>query len=237
MSDVLEATPTLEAAVPVLEAAPAFGYVAPANPDHALEFELEAYDGDIKVNVAMIPEAVRMRLLKNATKAYITNRVSTAEAATKKANGPFVQYDAAMKNDPLQTLVAMPEGARKVTDFAGTIDAAIKALYSGEIGKRGGEKKAKVLRDPLITQITRAVVAEVYEKGRALDPQYKYPTAQKEVGQDGLAYLRAKIDAKVAAGADKVALDKYLDTRYIKPARIQLGLDVPKSLADMDGIL
>jgi hypothetical protein len=77
----------------------------------------------------------------------------------------------------------------------------------------------------------------VYEKGKALDPQYKYPSAQKEVGQDGLAYLRAKIDAKVAAGADKVALDKYLDTRYIKPARIQLGLDVPKSLADMDGIL
>jgi hypothetical protein len=237
MTDVLEATPTLEAAVPVLEAAPAFGYVEPANPDHALEFELESYDGDIKVNVALIPDAVRMRLLKNATKAYITNRVSTAEAATKKANAPFVQYDAAMKNDPLQTLVPAPEGVRKTTDVFASIDAAIKALYSGEIGKRGGEKKAKVLRDPLITQITRAVVAEVYEKGRALDPQYKYPTAQKLVGQDGLAYLKDRIAEKVALGADEASLLKYLDTRYVKPARIQLGLDVPKSLAEMDGIL
>lgn len=223
---------TLEAAVPVLEATP----VAVDN-ENTLVFELDDYDKDIVVNLVDMPPAVRLRMLKNATKAYITNRVSTAAAATKKANAAFDQYEAAVKNDPLQTLVAAPDGERKVTDFAATIEGAIKALYSGEIGKRGGEKKAKVLRDPLITQITRSVVAEVYEKGRAADPQYKYPTAQKEVGQDGLAYLKAKIADKVAAGADEAALLKYLDTRYVKPARIMLGMDTPKTLADADGIL
>lgn len=232
MTDVLEATPTLEATT--LEATP----VADALPDeNVLMFELDDYEKEIVVNLVQMPPPVRLRMLKNATKAYITNRVSTAAAATKKANAPFDQYEAAMKNDPLQTVVAAPDGARKVTDFAATIEAAIKALYSGEIGKRGGEKKAKVLRDPLITQITRSVVAEVYEKGRALDPQYKYPTAQKEVGQDGLAYLRSKIEEKVAAGADRAAMEKYLETRYVAPAKVMLGMTTPKSIADAAGIL
>jgi len=224
----LEATPV--AAAPAADAPPAS--------ETLFVFEIDDFDPEISVELANIPTPLRMRLLKNATRAYITNRISTAAAATKKANAPFDQYDAAMKNDPLQTLVAKPEGERAVTDYAGVIEGALKALYSGEIGRRGdGTSKPKVLRDPLITQITRAVVADVYEKARAADPKYKYPTAQKEVGTDGLAYLRSKIAERVAKGEDAAALNTFLETRYIKPARIMLGLDVPKSLKDSEGIL
>lgn len=224
---VLEATPTLEAATLEVE-----------RPATWFEFEIDDYDKPIGLDLNAVPQEVRMRLLKNATRSYITNRLSTAAAKTKKENAGFDSYDAAMKNDPLQTLVPKPDGTRALTDYTGCIEAAIKALYSGELGRRGtGDTKPKVLRDPLITQITRSVVAEVYEKERAKNPQYKYPTAQKEVGQDGLAYLKEKIAAKVAAGADEAAMNKYLETRYINPARIMLGLDTPKTLKDADGIL
>jgi hypothetical protein len=243
MSDVLEATPAAPAApAAALEATPAAAPVAPApatdTPSTLYKFEIDDYDNEIAVELNNVPAPLRLRLLKTATRAYITNRISTAAAKTKKENAKFDQYDAAMKNDPLQTLVPKPEGDRAATDYAGIVDGAIKALYSGEIGRRGdGEGKKKVLRDPLITQITRAVVADVYEKGRAADLKYKYPTAQKEVGSDGLAYLKGKIAEKVAAGGDAAALNQYLETKYIKPARIMLGLDVPKSLKDAGGIL
>lgn len=224
----------------VLEAAPAAAALeaTPERPETFMEFEVDGYDKNVELDLAQIPSEVRMRLLRTATRAYITNRISTAVAKTKNTNGAFDTYDAAVKNDPLQTAVPKPEGERAVTDYGEIIDGAIKALYSGELGKRGtGEGKPKVLRDPLITQITRSVVAEVYEKGRAADPKYRYPTAQKEVGSDGLAYLKAKIEAKVAAGADATALNAYLETRYIKPARIMLGMDAPGKLKDAEGIL
>lgn len=231
MATVLEAPAAAPAA---LEATPA----AAERPETFMEFEVDGYDKNVELDLAQIPSEVRMRLLRTATRAYITNRISTAVAKTKKDNGAFDTYEAAVKNDPLQTAVPKPEGERGVTNFGEVIDGAIKALYSGELGKRGtGEAKPKVLRDPLITQITRSVVAEVYEKGRAADPKYRYPTAQKEVGSDGLAYLKAKIDAKVAAGGDAAALNAYLETRYIKPARIMLGMDAPGKLKDAIGIL
>jgi hypothetical protein len=235
MATVLEAAPAAVPAAATLEAAP-----APETPksETLLEFTVEGYEPAISIDLADVEAAARMRLLRTATRAYITNRISTAVAKTKKDNGAFDSYDAAVKNDPLQTAVPKPEGERAVTDYAGVIDGALKALKSGDMGTRGtGEAKPKVLRDPLITQITRSVVAEVYEKGRAADPKYKYPTAQKEVGQDGLAYLKAKIAAKVEAGADAALLNAYLETRYIKPARIMLGLDTPGKLKDADGIL
>jgi len=224
MATVLEATPA-----PTLEV---------ANPETLLEFEIDGYDPIVKLDMAEVEQKARMRLLKTAVRAYITNRVSTAVAKTKKDNAEFETYDAAMKNDPLQTLVVKPDGDRATTDFGEVVDNALKALRTGELGKRGtGETKPKVLRDPVITQVTRSVVAEVFEKGRATDPKYKYPTAQKEVGQDGLAYLKAKIEERVAAGADRAAMEAYLETRYIKPARIMLGLDTPGKLKDADGIL
>ena len=233
--------PTLEATpAPTLEAAPAPVPAAPAaeNPN-LYTFEIDDFDAPIAVDFNSVPGPLRLRLLKTATRAYITNRISTAAAATKKANAPFDQYEAAQANDPTQTLVTKPEGTRKVTDYAGVIDGAIKALYSGEIGRRGdGTSKKKELRDPVNTQITRAVIADVYAKGVALDPKYKYPTAQKEVGTDGLAYLKAKIAEKVAAGtATQEAMDAYLLNRYVIPAETVLGLRTPKSLKDAEGIL
>jgi hypothetical protein len=240
MSTVLEAP--AQAPTPVADALTAAP--APVRPETWLSFEIDDYDPAIELDMANIPQPVRMKLLRSATKSYIINRLSTAVAKAAKQNAPFNQYDAAMKNDPLQTLVAKPEGERASIPYAETIDGAIKALYSGELGRRGsGEGTKKVLRDPLVTQITRSVVAEVYEKQRKLNPSYKYPTAQKEVGQDGLAYLREKIDAQVAAlpeadrAAKKAQLDKYLETRYVAPARIMLGMDTPKSLKDAEGIL
>lgn len=232
---------TLEAApvAATLEASPA---PVPAAADgRPFSFEIEADDKPVytaNLDLVSIPGDIREHLLKSAVRGYILNRVSTAAAKVKKDNAPFDSYDAAVANDPLQTLVAKPEGERAVVDYAGIVSGAIKALYEGTIGKRAtGEKKAKPLKDPLITQITRAVVAEVYEKGKALDPSYKYPTAQKEVGADGLAYLQAKIAEKVAAGADAATLNAFLENRYVKPARIMLGLDTPGKLKDADGIL
>jgi hypothetical protein len=241
MNMTLEATP--DALAPNTAPDP----LAPApvaKPETYLEFEIDDYDKPIELDMANIPQPVRMKLLRSATKSYIINRISTAVNKTNKTNQPFASYEAAMKNDPLQQIVPKPEGERATTDYAGIVNGAIKALYSGELGRRGtGEGSKKVLRDPLITQITRSVVAEVYEKERAKLPSYKYPTAQKEVGQDGLAYLRSKINAQLAATpeaerpAKAAALEKYLETRYIKPARIMLGLDTPKTLVDADSIL
>jgi hypothetical protein len=233
------------ATAPTLESVDPF---APApvleKPETFMSFDVDGFDPTVELDLANVPQPIRMRLLKSATKSYIINRVSTAVAKTKKENEKFDQYEAAMKNDPLQTIVPKPEGVHATTDFGGVIAGAIKALYTGDIGKRGsGTAKVKVLRSPLITQITRSVVAEVYEKNQALDSKYKYPTAQKEVGQDGLEYLKGKIEAQVAATPEaekaekRAALNKYLETRYINPARIMLGMDIPKSLKDAEGIL
>jgi len=211
---------------------------APVADDNTFSFEIENHEKDVEVDLAAIPLTIRKHLLKTAVRGYILNRVSTALAKAKKDNTDWDVYEAATKNDPLQAIVAQPTEPRVSVDIAAISERAIKALYEGALGRRGdGAKKAKVLRDPLTTQITRAVVAEVYEKGRALDPSYKYPTALKEVGADGIAYLKAKIAEKVAAGADEAVMLAFLDTRYVKPARIMLGLDTPGKLKDADGIL
>lgn len=222
------------ATAPALEAAPA---PAPVTDPNVHTFELEGFVESVSVNLASVPQEIRMHLLKTAVRAYVANRVSTAAAKVKKDNADWERYDAACANDPLQSIVPQPTTPRATADYPAIAAAAVQALYEGNIGRRTPGGKAKELRDPLVTQITKAVIAEVYEKGRAADPKYKYPTAMKEVGSDGLAYLKAKIAEKVAAGADAAALNAFLEQRYIKPARIMLGLDTPGKLKDADGIL
>lgn len=212
---------------------------APAtDPNYLLD--IEAGEGDNLItktlDLASVPMDIRVQLLKTAAKAYVHNRVSTAQAKTAKANAEWTSYEAAMQANPLQEIVAMPTTPKAVTDFAGIVDGAINALLSGQLGKRGGGtgKKPKELRNPIITQVTRAVVAKVYADNLKLDPAYKYPTAQKEVGSDGYEYLnRVKLPEWLAAGGTEESFNKVVDTKYTKPARLMLGLDKPKSLADL----
>lgn len=206
---------------------------------YVFDIDIDGLAEPIVFDLRRLPDPVKLHLLKTATKNYVHNRVSTAEAKTKKANADWSLYEAAMQNDPLQSVVPKPTVERVTTDVQAIADGAINALVNDLLGRRSGGtgKKAKEKRDPLITQITRAVVADVYKKGTAADPAYKYPTAQKEVGSDGLAYLRTKLPEWLAKGGDEAGFNKVLETRYINPAKIMLGITLPKSIADAGDIL
>jgi hypothetical protein len=203
---------------------------------NTIEFEIDDYEPLITVNLLSIPADVRRRLMYNATRAYILNRLSTAIASARKANAIFDNYDAAVKNDPLQTVVPKPEGERQVVPYAELIERGINALYSGEIGKRG--TGAKVAKDPLIAHVTRTVVTKLFNKKHALDPNYKFFNAQAEVGPDGVEYLRKGIAANVAAGADEKQQLAQLEEQYLRPARITLGLEpLSGKLKDMPDLI
>jgi hypothetical protein len=254
----LEATPAIPSAVTLeaIPAAPVPGTVTPEMtrglseatladlaamaPEDAyaildktfLDFNVDSRN--IKIQLRAIPDEIRMRLLRTAVRGYVTNRISTAKSKTDKENAAWKDYELAIKTDPLQTVVAMPTEPKKAVDYADTIEKSIKALLSGELGKReAGDKKPKVMKDPLITQITKAVVADVYAKNYALDNNYKYPSALKEVGSDGLGYLKANIEKMVAAGAERAPLEKHLEQRYITPAKILLGQVKAKGSTDV----
>ena len=209
----------------------------PSNPENMLTVEVD--DTIAEINLEAIPDNTRKDLLRSAVQNYVTNRVSTSKSVLKKKNEAFDTYDAACKNDPLQTLVPQPEGARETLDIVAIMTTGINALYEGKFGRRAGEgRKSKPQRDPLVTQITRAVVQELYAKRKETTPSYKYPQAAKEVGSDGLQYLRDKAAALVASGGDAKVLNDYIETRYIKPARQMLGLDAAAPrFKDMEGIL
>ena len=209
---------------------------APNNPDNMLTVEVD--DTLAEINLEAIPDNTRKDLLRSAVQNYVTNRVSTAKSVLKKKNEAFDVYDAAVKNDPLQTLVEKPDGDREKLDIVNIMLTGINALYEGKFGRRVGDgRKPKPQRDPLVTQITRAVVQELYQKQKASNPQYKYPQAAKAVGSDGLAYLKTRMEERIAGGADPKVLNDMLESRYIKPARQMLGLDVPPRFKDMEGIL
>ena len=196
----------------------------------------------INMDLNRVPAEVQDYLFKTAIKAYVQNRTSTAFSAADKANADngWLAYESAIAHDPLQSGVPMPSTPKVEVDFYDVIQQAVKALYENTIGKRDGTgtKKKPERKDPLISAITRTVVQEVFEKNYALDNNYKFPMASKEVGTDGLAYLRAKMAANVAAGiATAEQMDYILETKYLKPARIMLGLDAPGKLKDAVGIL
>lgn len=220
--------------------APAPVAPAPAGEnDMLLSFKISGYEPDINVDINDIPVPVRLYLIKTQIKSYVANRVTTAASSVKTANAKFDEYEAAQANNPLQQVVAKPEGERATVDYGAVIGGALKALKENAIGRRGtGERKAKERKDPLIAQITRAVVSEIFQKNSATNKDYKYPHALQEVGADGLAYLRAKAAEKVAAGlATAEQMDYVLETRYIKPARIMLGMDASPKLAAAPGII
>ncbi len=234
-TDMATAAPTLEATAPTsaadLEA-------TPATNANLIKFSVDDYDTPVEVSLEKMPAEVRQRLMYNATRSYVLNRVSTAVAAAKKANGPFDTYEAAQRTDPMQTTVLKPEGERKVVKYAEIIEGAINALYSGEIGKRGAGT-SKVAKDPLTEHVTRVVVSEIYAKEHAKDPSYKFFKAQAIVKGDGIAYLKSRIAENVRDfGVDEKQQLDILEQRYLKPARITLGLEeLGGKLKGVDGIL
>lgn len=204
---------------------------APAADPNTLMFVIPnaigADGGEVQMSVALgdIPADTRMDLLKQAVRNYVVNSTNQAYQRHLKALGPWTAYENAQAADPLQTAVTKPEGERPTVDLIPVATEARTRLYEGKVQKRGeGSGKKREARDPLTTHVTNAVVRELFDKKKAADPKFKWTDAVTEVGSDGIAYLNKLVDEKVKAGADKAALDKFMDERYIKPAKMMLGL-------------
>jgi hypothetical protein len=201
-----------------------------------LEFEISNVEGKHTLDCTTIPAPSRLHLLKSAARSYIANRVNAAFQRHQKDEKvkAWAAYDAAVKNDSLQTLVPVPTFERPTApDLLKTMNEAVADLVAGNIRQSTGEPKKREAKDPLIAHVTKAVVREVFEARKAADPKYKYLTAQTEVGSDGIAYLNRMIDTKAAAAEAAAAgtgaglrsqLEKMRDERYVTPAKIMLGM-------------
>jgi hypothetical protein len=210
-----------------------------ANPN-LLEFELPGITGKRSFDLSTIPADNRLDFLRSAVRTYIANRVNAV--TQRHAKDPTVvswyAYDEASKADPLQSAVAKPDAPRPASpDLEDALNRALADLVKGEIKRKAGEPKERARKDPLVATVTKAVITDVYNARKATDPKYSYLTAQKDVGVDGIAYLKAMIDAKVAAGQDRGPLEKMLDEKYINPAKIMLGLTVNKKIEGLPSIL
>ena len=214
---------------------------AAADAGTVISFELPNLPGTHTFDCATIPAEARLDLLKGATRSYIANRVNAAFQRHQKDEDvkAWAAYDEAVKADPLQSAVAMPTTERPAApDLAGALARALEDLTKGEIRRQGkGEPKARVRKDPLVALVTKAVVKDVYESDKATDPKASYLSAQKKVGPDGIAYLNALIEAKVAAGVDRAALEKMREEKYIKPAKLMLGITENKAIKELPSIL
>jgi hypothetical protein len=211
-----------------------------AAPSTVIELELTNVEGKHSFDCASIPAEVRLQLLMTATKAHIANRVNAAHQRYLKDAKVIAwnAYEEACKADPLQSVVAKPtEDKPAAPDYLAIMQKAMEDLRNGELRKQGtGEKKPRERKDPLIQMVTRAVVNDVYESKKG-EAGYTYFKAQKEVGKDGVEYLNARIDTLVAAGADRAALEKMRDEKYIKPASLMLGITENKATKGLPNLL
>lgn len=204
------------------------------------EWEFPNLTGKRSFDVALIPSEVRLDFLKGAARNYVANRLNGVN--TRHQKDPKVAawnaYDEATKADALQTVVPKPDGERPaLPDYEDAYTRAIADLTAGNVRKQSAEPKARATKDPLVKTVTDVVTREVYESRRAADAKYSYLTAKKEVGADGIAYLNAMIDAKVAAGGDRAQLEKMRDTKYVNPAKAMLGLTTTKGQDALPSIL
>jgi len=210
------------------------------NPN-VLVFDVPNIDGEHSFDCATIPANVRLDFLKDKTRSYFVNRVNSVVQRHAKDDTVLAwgRYNEAVKADPLQSTVAKPTTeAPAMPDLKAVLAKAMEDLAAGNVRKMGtGEKKARVQVDPTTKYVTQAVVRDVYNSKRAGDPKYTYPMAAKEVGKDGIAYLNATIEAKVAQGVDRAALEKVRDTKYINPAKIMAGATVGKGMAELPDLL
>lgn len=206
-----------------------------------ISFELPNLPGSHTFDCATIPGEARLDLLKGAVRSYIANRVNAAFQRHQKDEDvkSWAAYDEAVKADPLQSAVPMPTTERPAApDLSGALARAIEDLTKGEIRRQGkGEPKARARKDPLVALVTKAVVKDVYESKKASDPKYSYLAAQKEVGPDGVAYLNSLIEAKVAAGVSRTDLEKMREEKYMKPAKLMLGITENKAIKELPSIL
>jgi hypothetical protein len=215
----------------------------PTTSSTVAEFEFPQLPEGTKIefDCALIPADVRLDFLKGAVRAYIANRLNGVHTRHQKDEkvAAWFAYDEATKADPLQTAVAKPEGERPAApDYMEALGRALDDLKAGNVRRQGsGEPKARPTKDPLVKVVTEVVLREVFDARRAADPKYTYLQAKKEVGTDGIAYLNTLIEAKVAGGADRGALEKMRDEKYIKPARAMLGLDTSKKIGELPSIL
>lgn len=177
---------------------------------------------NIGIEIDKIPAAVRMELLKKQIEAYIRNPVNQATIRHTKAMEPWGAYAKACAADPNQTVVPKPEGDMPTVDLIEVAKQARERLYSGEMRKTG-VRKTKTTVDPLTKLVTEAVVRELFEKRKETVKGYKWTDAVKDVGGDGVKYLNALLEEKVAAGADRTELEKFIESRYIQPAKLMLG--------------
>ena len=218
---------------PVTDAAPVLDPVA--------KWTFPNLTGERSFDVRTAPDAVRLDFLKGAMRTYIGNRLNGVAMRHAKDEDviAWARYDEATKADALQTAVPQPTVSRPAApDFEKAYSEAINALVTGNIRKVGdGEGKKRTPADPLVKIVTDVVTRAVFDSGKATDPKYTFLQARKEVGGDGVAYLNKMIDAKVEGGADRVALEKMRDEKYIGPAKAMLGQTVNKKLNELPSIL
>jgi hypothetical protein len=194
----------------------------------------------VDFDVRQIPDGVRLDFLKGAVRAYIANRLNAAAARHVKDEtvAAWAAYEEATKADALQTIVPMPTSPKPADpDYTAVYTRAVEDLKTGTIRKQGETPKARKTKDPLIALVTDVVVRAVYDNERQQNPKYSFFEARKAVGVDGIAYLDAAIEAKVAAGADRAALEKSRDEKYINPAKAMLGMTTTKKQEGLPSIL
>lgn len=214
---------------------------APA-PTTVLTYTLPGLTGERSFDCGSIPAEQRLEFLKNAVRNYIANRVNAVQMAYNKDERVLAwdAYEKATASDPLQTAVPKPEYEKPTApDLEAAHTRAVEDLAAGKVKQRGktGERKTRERKDPLIKHVTKVVTDEVYEARKSADSKFTYIAARQLVGDDGIAYLNKMIDAKVEAGADRAQLEQVRDSKYIKPARIMLGLDTDKKMAALPSIL
>lgn len=206
-----------------------------------IKFELPSLPGEHSFDCATIPAGTRLDFLKTATRNYIANRVNAVVQRHAKDEDvkAWTAYDEACKADPLQSAVAKPTNERPAApDLAAALARAMEDLTKGDVRKQGkGPKKERARKDPLVVFVTKAVVKDVYEASHAADAKFTYPMAVKEVGADGIAYLNTLIEKKAAEGTDRALLEKMRDEKYIKPAKIMLGITENKAIKDLPNLL
>lgn len=187
------------------------------------QFEIPGTDNTaMQVDLTQIPPAVRMDLLKKSVEAYVRNSVNQANVRHNKAMEPWEAYSKACAVDPAQTAVPKPEGEMPTVDLIEVAKAARTRLYEGNV-KKTGVRKTRQTVDPLTKLVTEAIVRELFEKKKDTTKGYKWTDAVKEVGGNGIEYLNNLINTKVEQGANREELEKFMESRYIQPAKLMLG--------------
>ena len=201
--------------------------------------EYPGLEGEKSFDCATIPAATRLHFLKLGVRNYIANRLNQATVRHNKNDlvAAWKAYEAATAADPLQSAVPKPETAAPVLDLPTLYAEAEADLVAGKFRSKGtGETKKRETKDPLVATVTDIVTREVFAMRKAADPKFSFFDARKEVGTNGVEYLNGLIEAKVAQGVDRAQLEKMMDTKYITPAKLALGLIENKAIQNLPSL-